>query len=114
MLIQVCRAKIHRVRVTDANLNYEGSVSISSELLAASGIRPYERVQVVNVNNGSRLETYAIEGDTGQVCLNGPAARMGQTGDIIIIIAYGFLNLEEAGSFQPVIVHVDESNRPRS
>jgi aspartate 1-decarboxylase len=71
-------------------------------------------VQVVNVNNGARLETYAIEGTEGEVCLNGPAARMGLVNDIIIIIAYGFLNFEEAGSFQPVIVHVDENNRPRS
>lgn len=112
MLLQVCRAKIHRVRVTEANLDYEGSISIGPDLLVASTIRPYERVQVVNVHNGSRFETYVIEGRNGEICLNGPAARLGQVGDIIIIIAYGFLDDHDARAIKPVIVRVDDRNHP--
>lgn len=115
MLIHVCRAKIHRARVTEANLNYEGSISIGPELLEASGIQPFERVQVVNVNNGARFETYVIEGKrTGEVCLNGPAARQGQVDDLVIIIAYGMMDQEEARSFKPKMLHVDQDNRPRT
>lgn len=114
MLIQVCRAKIHRARITDANLDYEGSISIGPELLTASSIQRYERVQVVNVNNGERFETYVIEGGIGEICLNGPAARLGQVGDSVIIIAYGYVDSEEAGKIRPVIVKVDQQNRPLS
>lgn len=115
MLIHVCRAKIHRARVTEANLNYEGSISIGPELLEASGIQPFERVQVVNVNNGARFETYVIEGKrTGEVCLNGPAARLGQVDDLVIIIAYGMMEQAEAKSFKPKMLHVDKDNRPRT
>jgi aspartate 1-decarboxylase len=112
MLLQLCRAKIHRARVTEANLDYEGSISIGPDLLGASTIRSYERVQVVNVNNGSRFETYVIEGRNGEICLNGPAARLGQVGDIIIIIAYGLLDESDARAVKPVIVRVDSQNRP--
>ena len=111
MLIHVCRAKIHRARVTDANLGYEGSISIDQELLAASGILPFERVQVVNVNNGERFETYVIKGKPGEICLNGPAARLGQIGDLVLIIAYGMVELDEAGKVAPKIIKVDANNR---
>jgi len=112
MLIHVCRAKIHRARVTDANLDYEGSISIGPELLAASTVKPFERVQVVNVNNGERFETYVIKGRSGEICLNGPAARLGQKGDLVLIIAYGLVELEEAGKTAPRIVKVDSNNNP--
>ncbi len=111
MLIPVLRAKIHRARITDANLNYEGSIAISRDLLTASGIRVYERVQVVNLNNGERFETYVIEGKPGEVCLNGPAARLGLTGDIVIIISYAYAD-PATESITPKIVHVDTNNRP--
>ena len=111
-MIQVCRAKIHRARVTDANLDYEGSISVGRDLLAASTIRLYEKVQVVNLNNGARFETYVIEGEEGEICLNGAAARMGQVGDLVILIAYGQVDLEESGKVKPVIVRVDSHNRP--
>jgi aspartate 1-decarboxylase len=115
MEVTLCRAKIHRARITDANLDYEGSITVDTELMAAAGIVPYEKVQVVNVNNGARLETYIIEGITGsgEVCLNGPAARLGQVGDLIIIIAYGQFTPEEARGFAPRIVNVDQDNHPR-
>jgi aspartate 1-decarboxylase len=111
MLIPVLRAKIHRVRITDANLNYEGSIAISRDLLTASGIRVYDRVQVVNLNNGERFETYVIEGKPGEVCLNGPAARLGLTGDIVIIISYAYAD-PATETVTPKIIHVDANNRP--
>jgi len=113
MLIQTLRAKIHRAHVTDANLRYEGSIGISSELLAASGIRLYERVQIVNLNNGLRFETYVIEEKPGAVTLNGPAARLGQVGDDVIIIAYALIDPEKDKQITPRIVHVDPANRPK-
>jgi aspartate 1-decarboxylase len=112
VLIQVCRAKIHRARITDANLDYEGSISIGKDLLLASTIRVYEKVQVVNLNNGTRFETYVIEGEEGEICLNGPAARLGQIGDLVILIAYGQVDIEDSGKIKPVIVAVDSNNRP--
>lgn len=111
MLIPVLRAKIHRARITDANLNYEGSIAISRDLLAASGINVYERVQVVNLNNGERFETYVIEGKQGEMCLNGPAARLGLTGDIVIVLAYAYADPATV-KVTPKIVHVDDNNRP--
>ena len=98
MQIQVFRAKIHRVRVTQAELNYVGSITIDEDLMDASGIVEHERVQIVNVNNGERLETYVIKGERGSgiICLNGPAARKVQVGDNVIIIAYAYVTLEEA------------------
>lgn len=112
MLIQICRAKIHRARVTDANLDYEGSISVGRDMLAASSIKVHEKVQVVNLNNGSRFETYVIEGDEGEMCLNGPAARLGQVGDLVILIAYAQVDINEADKIEPVIVAVDSENRP--
>lgn len=113
MLLTMFKAKIHRATVTEANLNYMGSITIDQELLEAAGILPHERVQVVNVNNGARLETYVIQGErgSGRVCLNGAAARLVQPGDVVIIIAYALLTPEEAGAFQPTIVLVDSQNR---
>ncbi|HUU44329.1 MAG TPA: aspartate 1-decarboxylase [Acidobacteriota bacterium] len=113
MLIQVCRAKIHRAHLTGAHLDYEGSISICPDLLKASGIRVYERVQVVNIANGSRLETYVIEGKRGKIDLNGAAARLGQVGDLIIIIAYALIDPDKEPIPDPTFVHVDSENRIR-
>lgn len=106
------KAKIHRLRVTDADLYYEGSITIDRELLEAAGILPYEKVQVVNVNNGHRLETYTIPGDAGArtVCLNGPAARLAAEGDEVIVIAYAEMTSQEAQQHHPRVVHVDADN----
>ncbi len=114
MQITVLKSKIHRATVTGADLNYEGSISIDKNLLAAAGITTYEKVQVVNLNNGARFETYVIEGKTGtgEVMLNGPAARLGQAGDLIIILGYSQMSPEEAAEFEPKIVMVDSKNRP--
>ena len=116
MLISLCKSKIHRATVTEANLNYEGSLTVDSELLDSAGILPYEKVSVVNINNGARLETYVISGTSksGIICLNGAAARLGQPGDLIIVIAYGFFQREDVPqSFAPIVVHVDAKNSIR-
>lgn len=114
MTITMFRAKLHQLRVTEADLYYEGSITIDEELLAEAGILPYEKVQVVNVNNGARLETYTIPGAPGSrtVCLNGPAARLAAPGDQVIAIAYAQMTPEEARSHQPRVVVVDENNDP--
>jgi aspartate 1-decarboxylase len=106
MLITVMRSKLHRLTVTEADLNYVGSISLDPNLMEAAGLLEGEKVQIVNVNNGERLETYTIQGErgTGQVCLNGPAARRCQPGDIVIVIAYGMMTIEEAKSFTPTVV----------
>lgn len=110
MLVQVFKSKIHRVRVTGADLNYIGSITLDADLIEASGIIVGERVQIVNINNGERFETYVIKGErgSGEVCLNGPAARLVAKGDIIIIIAYAFMSVEEAQNFQPKMVFPNE------
>ena len=110
MLIEIIKSKIHRVKVTDADLNYVGSITIDSDLIDAANLIVGEKVQVVNVNNGQRLQTYVIEGKkaSGEVTLNGPAARKAQKGDIVIIISYAQINLEEAKSFVPTIIFPDE------
>ena len=109
----MCIGKIHRATVTEADLAYEGSITIDKTLLEAAGILEYEQVQVVNCNNGARLETYTIAGeaDSGIVCLNGAAARLGQRGDIIIIIAYALMEAAEAETYEPRLIFVDEQNR---
>ena len=109
MLIHVFRAKLHRVVVTEADLNYMGSITIDENLLDASGIIPNEKVQVVNVNNGERFETYVIKGErgTGVICLNGAAARKVQPGDIVIIMSYATMEFEEAKLFKPSVVFPD-------
>lgn len=106
-------AKIHRAKVTDANLNYVGSITIDKALLAASGIKVNQKVDILNVNNGERFHTYVIEGkeNSGCICLNGAAARKAQKGDIIIILSYALLSEEEQKTFVPKIVHVDENNK---
>jgi aspartate 1-decarboxylase len=105
------KSKIHRATVTDANLNYEGSITIDRNLMKAADILPYEQVHVVDVNNGSRLVTYAIEGESGEICLNGAAARLVNKGDIVIILSY--TNVEDADlhDFHPTLVYVDVKNR---
>ena len=110
MLIQVVKSKIHRVKVTQADLNYIGSVTIDEDLMDAANVIEGERVQIVNINNGERFETYVIKGDrkSGTICLNGPAARRVAVGDVIIIIGYGFMDFEEAKSFKPSLVFPNE------
>ncbi|SDF81856.1 aspartate 1-decarboxylase [Sporomusa acidovorans] len=113
MLLTSLKAKIHCATVTEANLNYMGSITIDETLLESAGILPNEKVQVVNNNNGSRLETYVIRGprDSGIICLNGAAARLVQPGDVVIIIAYALMTAEEQKNYQPKIVIVDKTNR---
>lgn len=116
MLVQVVKSKIHRVKVTQADLNYIGSITIDEDLMIASNIIEGERVQIVNVNNGERIETYVIKGEagSGEICLNGPAARRVAVGDVVIIIGYGYLDIEEAKSFKPKLIFPDtESNKLR-
>lgn len=110
MLIEVFKSKIHRVRVTASDLNYIGSITIDEDLIEAAGLVVGERVYIVNVNNGERFDTYVIKGKrkSGEVCLNGPAARKVQRDDIIIIIAYAQMTPDEARDFQPKIVFPDE------
>ncbi len=114
MLIEMMKSKIHRVTVTQADLNYIGSITIDSALLEASGILPGQRVYIVNNNNGERFDTYVIEGqrDSGVICLNGAAARKAQPGDIIIIMTYAMMTEEEARSHRPTVIFPDtETNR---
>ena len=109
MWIEVVKSKIHKVTVTEANLQYVGSITIDEDLMDAANIMENEKVQVVNINNGERLETYVIRGKrgSGEICLNGPAARKAAVGDVIIIISYAFLTPDEARSFRPVLVFPD-------
>jgi len=114
MFLSLCKSKIHRATVTQAELHYQGSLTIDQDLMDAAGIRPYEKVAVVNINNGQRLETYAIKGErgSGNICLNGAAARLGQVGDLIIIITYAYYDPSEVPEdYEPTVVHVDASNR---
>ncbi|MGD9677986.1 MAG: aspartate 1-decarboxylase [Vulcanibacillus sp.] len=113
MLLEMMLSKIHRATLTEANLNYVGSITIDSQLMETAGIIPHQKVQIVNNNNGARLETYVIEGEKGSgvICLNGAAARLAQAGDVIIIITYGLLNEEEAKRHIPKVVFVDEFNK---
>jgi aspartate 1-decarboxylase len=113
MFRTMMKSKIHRATVTEANLNYVGSITIDRELLAAAEILEGEQVQVVNVNNGARFETYTIAGPAGSgvICLNGAAARLAHPGDVVIIITYAQMTEAELASYQPTIVHVDAQNR---
>lgn len=112
MTIQMLKGKIHRAVVVQAELNYVGSITVDPVLMEAAGILEYEKVQIVDVENGNRFETYTIEGerDSGMICLNGAAARMVQTGDHIIIMSYCDMTPEEAEEHQPLVVFVDEKN----
>ncbi|MEX0680691.1 MAG: aspartate 1-decarboxylase [Balneolales bacterium] len=114
MMLEMFKSKLHPLTVTQADLYYEGSITIDEELLEAAGIYTYEKVQVVNINNGTRLDTYAIPGDRGgrQVCMNGPAARLASVGDRIIVISYARLTEDEARSHKPCVVFMDSKNNP--
>lgn len=113
MQIEVLKSKIHRATITEANLNYVGSITIDEDLMEAANLIENEKVQVVNVNNGERLETYVIRGkrSSGICCLNGPAARRGMAGDIVVIISYALMDFETAKTFKPWIVFPKEGNK---
>ena len=113
MLIEVVKSKIHRVRVTESDINYIGSITIDEDLIDGSGLIENEKVQVVNVNNGERFETYVIKGKRGSgvICLNGPAARKVLVGDIVIIVSFAQMEFEEAKNFHPTIIFPDENNQ---
>jgi aspartate 1-decarboxylase len=113
MEIEVLKSKIHRAVITEANLNYVGSLTLDEDLMEAANVIEYEKVQIVNVNNGTRIETYLIKGKRGSgvCCLNGPAARQGAVGDVVIIISYATLNFEKAKTFKPWVVFPKEGNR---
>jgi len=112
MNIEVVKSKIHKVTVTESNLQYVGSITIDEDLMDAANIIENEKVQVVNINNGERLETYVIKGKrgSGEICMNGPAARKAAVGDVIIIIAYASLDFEEAKKFKPSLIFPDTAN----
>lgn len=113
MFLTMFKSKIHRATVTEANLNYMGSITIDEALMEAADILPNEKVQVVNNNNGARFETYVIKGpkNSGVICLNGAAARLAQPGDSVIIISYAIMDHQEARIFKPVVVMVDDGNK---
>ncbi|HEV8515039.1 MAG TPA: aspartate 1-decarboxylase [Cyclobacteriaceae bacterium] len=113
MRIEVLKSKIHRVKITQAELHYVGSITIDEALMDAANLIEGEKVQIVNVNNGERLETYVIKGErnSGMICLNGPAARKAQVGDIVIIISYASMELEEAKSFKPALIFPTPDNK---
>ncbi len=113
MRIEVLKSKIHRAVITEANLNYVGSITIDEDLMEAANIIENEKVQVVNVNNGERLETYIIKGKRGSgiCCLNGPAARKGMVGDVVVIISYASMDFDDAKKFKPWIVFPKEGNK---
>lgn len=113
MIIEVMKSKIHRARVTQAELNYVGSITIDEDLIEAANIIPNEKVQIVNNNNGARFETYVIKGERGSgvICLNGAAARLAQVGDVVIIISYAYMSMEEGKVYEPLLVFPDDNNR---
>ena len=111
MKIEMLRAKLHRGTVTDADLNYEGSISIDPKLYKAAGMLEYEKVDVLNITNGARLTTYIINGKDGEICLNGAAARLAHKGDKVIICTYCTLDLEEAENHKPNVILLDENNK---
>ncbi|MCX7954728.1 MAG: aspartate 1-decarboxylase [Bacteroidales bacterium] len=106
MIIEVLKSKIHKVRVTEANLNYTGSITIDEQLMEAASINEYEKVQVLNMNNGERIETYVIKGEKGSgiICLNGPAARKVAVGDYVIILSYALIEIDKVKEHQPIII----------
>lgn len=112
MQIQILKSKIHRVKVTQAELHYVGSITIDEDLMDAANIMEHEKVQIVNINNGERLETYVIKGErgTGTICLNGPAARKAQVGDMIIVISYASMDFELARNWNPTVIFPDNNN----
>jgi len=108
------KSKLHRVKVTATKLYYEGSIAVDEKLLKAADILPGEKVEVLNLNNGSRIETYAIKGGSGEICLNGPSARFACEGDEVIILTYVSIPDQDAKEFKPKVIHVDSSNRIKS
>jgi len=104
------KSKIHRARVTNANIDYEGSITIDKKLMETADILPYEQVQVLNINNGARFTTYVMEGEQGEICLNGPAARLGIKGDLVIILSYCHVDEDDAVNYRPRLVYVDDQN----
>ena len=116
MLIEFCKSKIAHARITDANLRYEGSITIDTKLMKTVGIIEGEKVHVLNLNNGERFETYAIEGKPGKgdICLNGPAARLGLIGDEVTILSYAMITPDEARRIKTQIIHLDSKNRIKS
>ncbi|HQM50465.1 MAG TPA: aspartate 1-decarboxylase [Candidatus Hydrogenedentes bacterium] len=112
MMLHMMKSKIHRATITQAELNYAGSITLDPALMEQADILPFEQVQVLNVNTGARFETYAIEGERGSgvVCLNGPAARLGQVGDLVIILTYAWMDAEDAQTHTAKTVHVDAQN----
>jgi len=114
MLRSLCKSKVHRATITEANLHYEGSLTLDRDLMEAADLLPYEKVHVVNINNGARFDTYIIEGDrgSGTLCLNGAAARLGQVGDLVIVISFADYTEDEARGHEPKLIMVDEENRP--
>ena len=113
MRIEVLKSKIHRVKITEAELHYVGSIAIDEDLMDAANLIEGEKVQIVNINNGERLETYVIKGarGTGTICLNGPAARKAQVGDVVIIISYASMEFEEAKRFKPTLIFPTPDNK---
>lgn len=112
MQVTMLKSKIHRATVTDANLNYEGSISICPKLCDAARLRPFEKVEIYNCNNGQRFSTYVILGDEGDICLNGAAARLVHSGDLVIIASYVHMSEEEAAAHSPSLIFVNEKNEP--
>jgi aspartate 1-decarboxylase len=113
MIIEVLKSKLHRARVTQAELNYVGSITIDEDLMDAANIIANEKVQIVNNNNGARFETYVIKGErgTGTICLNGATARLAQVGDIVIIMSYAYMEMDEARNYKPILVFPDADNK---
>jgi len=113
MIIEVLKSKLHRAKVTQAELNYVGSITIDEDLLDAANIIANEKVQIVNNNNGARFETYVIKGErgTGTICLNGATARLAQVGDIVIIMSYAYMEMDEARNYKPILVFPDADNK---
>ncbi|MEO8116069.1 MAG: aspartate 1-decarboxylase [Bacteroidota bacterium] len=113
MQIQILKSKIHRAVITEANLNYVGSLTLDEDLMNAANLIENEKIQIVNANNGTRIETYIIKGKkgSGTVCLNGPAARKGAVGDVVVIISYASMDFEEAKTFQPSLVFPKDGNK---
>ncbi len=113
MIIEVLKSKLHRARVTQAELNYVGSITIDEDLMDAANIIANEKVQIVNNNNGARFETYVIRGErgSGTICLNGATARLAQVGDVVIIMSYAYMEMDEARNYQPILVFPDMDNK---
>lgn len=114
MRVTLLKSKIHRATITDADLHYEGSITLPRSLVELAGIHVHEKVLVANVNNGNRFDTYVILGDEGQICLNGAAAHLGKPGDKVIIMAWASMEDAEADAFEPKVVLVDEKNAPKA